>query len=42
MGWRRPIVGAVMPLAQGGTAFAAKQRGSSPGKIALQVANDLP
>ena len=36
----RPVVGAVMPLAQGGAAFAAKQRGSSPGKIVLQVAND--
>ena len=33
----RPVVGAVMPLAQGGAAFAAKQRGSSPGKIVLQV-----
>ena len=38
----RPVVGAVMPLAQGGEAFAAKQRGSSPGKIVLQVANDPP
>jgi NADPH:quinone reductase-like Zn-dependent oxidoreductase len=36
----RPVVGAVMPLAQGREAFAAKQRGSSPGKIVLQVAND--
>jgi NADPH:quinone reductase-like Zn-dependent oxidoreductase len=36
----RPVLGAVMPLAQGGAAFAAKQRGSSPGKIVLQVAND--
>jgi NADPH:quinone reductase-like Zn-dependent oxidoreductase len=36
----RPVVGAVMPLAQGGAAFSAKQRGSSPGKIVLQVAND--
>lgn len=36
----RPVLGAVMPLAQGGEAFAAKQRGSSPGKIVLQVAND--
>ena len=36
----RPVVGAVMPLAQGGAAFAAKQRGSSPGKIVLQVADD--
>jgi NADPH:quinone reductase-like Zn-dependent oxidoreductase len=36
----RPVVGAVMPLAQGGAAFAAKQRGSSPGKIVLQVAAD--
>jgi NADPH:quinone reductase-like Zn-dependent oxidoreductase len=38
----RPVVGAVMPLAQGGAAFAAKQRGSSPGKIVLQVAGDSP
>ena len=36
----RPVVGAVMPLAQGGAAFAAKQRGSSPGKIVLKVADD--
>jgi len=36
----RPVLGAVMPLAQGGAAFAAKRRGSSPGKIVLQVAND--
>jgi NADPH:quinone reductase-like Zn-dependent oxidoreductase len=36
----RPVVGAVMPLAQGSAAFAAKQRGSSPGKVVLQVAND--
>jgi NADPH:quinone reductase-like Zn-dependent oxidoreductase len=36
----RPVLGAVMPLAQGGSAFAAKQRGRSPGKIVLQVAND--
>jgi NADPH:quinone reductase-like Zn-dependent oxidoreductase len=36
----RPVVGAVMPLAQGGAAFAAKQRGRSPGKAVLQVAND--
>ena len=36
----RPVVGAVMPLAQGRDAFAAKQRGSSPGKTVLQVAND--
>jgi NADPH:quinone reductase-like Zn-dependent oxidoreductase len=33
----RPVVGAVMPLAQGSAAFAAKRRGSSPGKIVLQV-----
>jgi NADPH:quinone reductase-like Zn-dependent oxidoreductase len=38
----RPVVGAVMPLAQGRDAFAAKQRGSSPGKLVLQVANDPP
>ena len=38
----RPIVGAVTPLAQGRDAFTAKQRGSSPGKIVLQVANDPP
>ena len=36
----RPVLGAVMPLAQGGAAFAAKQRGGSPGKIVLQVADD--
>ena len=36
----RPVVGAVMPLAQGGAAFAAKQRGRSPGKTVLKVAND--
>jgi len=36
----RPVLGAVMPLAQGGAAFAAKRRGRSPGKIVLQVAND--
>ena len=36
----RPVVGAVTPLAQGGAAFRAKQRGSSPGKIVLQVADD--
>ena len=36
----RPVVGAVMPLAQGRDAFAAKQRGTSPGKTVLQVAND--
>ena len=36
----RPVLGAVMPLAQGGAAFAAKQRGRSPGKIVLQVAHD--
>ena len=36
----RPVVGAVMPLAQGGAAFAAKSRGSSPGKIVLGVANN--
>jgi len=33
----RPVVGAVMPLAQGVAAFTAKQRGSSPGKIVLEV-----
>ena len=38
----RPVVGAVMPLAQGAAAFAAKRRGSSPGKIVLQVAADPP
>ncbi len=38
----RPVLGAVMPLAQGSTAFAAKQRGSSPGKFVLEVANDPP
>jgi len=38
----RPVVGAVMPLAQGGAAFAAKQGGRSPGKMVLQVANDQP
>jgi NADPH:quinone reductase-like Zn-dependent oxidoreductase len=38
----RPVVGGVMPLAQGGAAFAAKLRGSSPGKIVLQVAADPP
>jgi NADPH:quinone reductase-like Zn-dependent oxidoreductase len=38
----RPVLSAVMPLAQGGAAFAAKQHGSSPGKIVLQVANDPP
>jgi NADPH:quinone reductase-like Zn-dependent oxidoreductase len=38
----RPVVGAVLPLAQGGAAFAAKRRGSSPGKIVLQVAADPP
>jgi len=36
----RPVVSAVMPLAQGGAAFAAKRRGASPGKIVLQVADD--
>lgn len=36
----RPVVGAVMPLAQGRDAFATKQRGRSPGKIVLQVATD--
>ncbi len=36
----RPVVGAMMPLAKGRDAFAAKQRGSAPGKIVLQVAND--
>ncbi len=35
----RPVIGAMMPLAQGGAAFAAKQRGRSPGKIVLQVGN---
>ena len=34
----RPVVGAVMPLAQGSAAFAAKESGSSPGKIVLQGA----
>lgn len=34
----RPVVGAVIPLAQGREAFVAKQRGSSPGKVVLQVA----
>jgi NADPH:quinone reductase-like Zn-dependent oxidoreductase len=33
-----PVLGAIVPLAQGGAAFAAKQRGSSPGKVVLQVA----
>jgi NADPH:quinone reductase-like Zn-dependent oxidoreductase len=36
----RPVVGAVVPLAHGRQAFAAKQRGSSPGKIVLQVAHE--
>jgi NADPH:quinone reductase-like Zn-dependent oxidoreductase len=36
----RPVLGAVMPLGEGGAAFAAKQRGRSPGKIVLQVADD--
>jgi NADPH:quinone reductase-like Zn-dependent oxidoreductase len=36
----RPVVGGVMPLAEGSAAFAAKRRGSSPGKIVLQVAAD--
>jgi NADPH:quinone reductase-like Zn-dependent oxidoreductase len=35
-----PVLGAIVPLAQGGAAFAAKQRGSSPGKVVLQVADD--
>jgi NADPH:quinone reductase-like Zn-dependent oxidoreductase len=35
-----PVVGAVMPLAEGRAAFAAKQGGRSPGKLVLQVAND--
>jgi NADPH:quinone reductase-like Zn-dependent oxidoreductase len=34
----RPVVGAVMPVADGRAAFAAKQRGTSPGKLVLQVA----
>jgi NADPH:quinone reductase-like Zn-dependent oxidoreductase len=38
----RPVVGAVMPLAQGAAAFAAKQRGSSPGKTVLEVVEDGP
>jgi len=38
----RPVVGAVVPLDQGAAAFTAKQRGSSPGKTVLQVANDSP
>jgi len=29
-----------MPLAQGAAAFAAKQGGSSPGKIVLEVVKD--
>jgi NADPH:quinone reductase-like Zn-dependent oxidoreductase len=35
----RPVLGAVVPFAQGAAAFAAKQRGSSPGKIVLDVAD---
>jgi NADPH:quinone reductase-like Zn-dependent oxidoreductase len=38
----RPVIGAVMPLAQGRDAFTAKQRGGSPGKVVLQVTNDSP
>jgi NADPH:quinone reductase-like Zn-dependent oxidoreductase len=38
----RPVVGGVVPLAQGAAAFAAKQRGSSPGKIVLEVASAPP
>jgi NADPH:quinone reductase-like Zn-dependent oxidoreductase len=36
----RPVIGEVMPLAEGSAAFAAKRRGRSPGKIVLQVAAD--
>jgi NADPH:quinone reductase-like Zn-dependent oxidoreductase len=36
----RPVIGAVMPLAQGAAAFDLKQHGRSPGKIVLQVADD--
>ncbi len=35
----RPVVGAMMPLAQGSAAFATKRRGGSPGKIVLEVAD---
>ena len=35
-----PVLGAVMPLAQGAAAFAAKQRGSAADKIVLQVADE--
>jgi len=38
----RPVVGAVVPLAEGVAAFAAKQRGSSPGKIVLEVVENSP
>jgi hypothetical protein len=34
----RAIVGSASALAEGRTAFAAKQRGGSPGKTVLQVA----
>ena len=36
----RPIVGQVLPLADGRAAFAAKQHHAVPGKIVLQVGDD--
>lgn len=36
----RPIIGQVLPLADGRDAFAAKQRHAVPGKIVLQVGDD--
>jgi NADPH:quinone reductase-like Zn-dependent oxidoreductase len=38
----RPVLGGIMPLAQGAAAFDVKQRGRSPGKIVLEVAKDPP
>jgi NADPH:quinone reductase-like Zn-dependent oxidoreductase len=36
----RPVLGATVPLYVGAQAFAAKQAGGVPGKVALQVVED--
>jgi NADPH:quinone reductase-like Zn-dependent oxidoreductase len=37
-GQLRPVVGGVLPLAEGRQAFEAKQHGGLPGKVVLRVA----
>jgi NADPH:quinone reductase-like Zn-dependent oxidoreductase len=39
IGELRPVVGGMLPLAEGRQAFQAKQHGGLPGKVVLRVAD---